>query len=103
MRYKARLIAQGFSQRPVIDYEETYSSVMDAITFRFLIGLVVSEILDTHLMDVVAAYLYGSLDKDIHMKIPEGFTMLGAFCNESRSVYSIKLQKSLYRLKQSLY
>ena len=36
-RYKARLVAQGFSQRPGIDYEETYSPVMDAITFRFLI------------------------------------------------------------------
>uniref|UniRef100_A0A6N2KGN2 Reverse transcriptase Ty1/copia-type domain-containing protein n=1 Tax=Salix viminalis TaxID=40686 RepID=A0A6N2KGN2_SALVM len=52
-------------------------------------------------MDVVTAYLYGSLDKDIHTKIPEGFTMPEAFCNEPRSVYFIKLQKSLYGLKQS--
>ena len=43
MRYKACLIAQGFSQRPVIDYDETYSPVMDVITFRYLISLVVSE------------------------------------------------------------
>ncbi|XP_076957991.1 putative mitochondrial protein AtMg00820 [Bidens hawaiensis] len=42
-RYKARLVAQGFSQRPRIDYEETYSLVMDAITLRYLISLVVSE------------------------------------------------------------
>jgi hypothetical protein len=42
--YKAWLVAQGFSQRPNIDYEETYSPVMDAITFRILIGLVVLEI-----------------------------------------------------------
>ena len=33
-----------------------------------------------HLMDVITTYLYGSLDKDIHMKIPEGFTMPEAFC-----------------------
>ncbi|KAM2185912.1 hypothetical protein PS2_030662 [Malus domestica] len=43
VRYKARLVAQGFSQRPGIDYEETYSPVMDVITFRYLISLVVSE------------------------------------------------------------
>ena len=33
IRYKARLVAQGFSQRPGIDYEETYSPIMDTITF----------------------------------------------------------------------
>ena len=69
MRYKARLAAQGFSQRPGVDYEETYSPVVDAITFRYLISLAVSEGLDMRLMDVVTAYLYGSLDSDIYMKI----------------------------------
>ncbi|RVW67129.1 Valencene synthase [Vitis vinifera] len=51
IRYKARLVAQGFSQRPGIDYEETYSPVMDVITFRFLISLAVSKGLDMRLMD----------------------------------------------------
>ena len=58
-RYKARLVARGFSQRPGIDYEETYSPVVDAITLRYLIGLTVYENLNMHLMDVVTAYLYG--------------------------------------------
>jgi len=101
VRYKARLVAQGFSQRPNIDYEEIYSPVMDAITFRFLICLVVLKTLDMCLIDVVTTYLYGSLDKDIHMKIPEGFKMPKAFYDKSISVYSIKLYKSLYGLKQS--
>ena len=75
IRYKARLVAQGFSQRPEIDYDETYSPVMDAITFRYLISLAVSKKLEMRLMDVVTAYLYGSLDSDIYMKIPEEFKM----------------------------
>ena len=41
-RCKAWLVAKGFSQRPGIDYKETYASVMDAITFRFFISLVVT-------------------------------------------------------------
>jgi hypothetical protein len=33
VRYKVRLIAQGFTQRPDIDFNETYSPVMGGITF----------------------------------------------------------------------
>ena len=46
-----------------IDYEETYSPVMDAITFHFIISLGVSKGLDMRLMNVITAYLYGSIDK----------------------------------------
>ena len=92
-------MVQGFSQRPGINYEETYSPVMDAITFRFFISLIVIENLDMRLMDVVTAYLYGSLDNDIYMKIPEVYKMLEAYNSKSRSIYSIKLQRSLYGLK----
>ena len=68
-------MTQGLSQRPEIDYEETYSPIMDSITFRYLISLAVLEGLDTRLMDVVTTYLYGSLDANVYMKIPEGFTL----------------------------
>ena len=69
------------------------------ITFRFLIRLVLFEKLEMRLMDIVTTYLYGSLDSDIYMKIPEGFKMPDA-CTP-RNLFSIKLQRSLYGLKQS--
>jgi hypothetical protein len=94
-------VAQGFSQRLDINYKETYVPVMDVITFRFLISLVIIENLDMRLMDVVTAYLYGSLDNDIYMKIPEGYRMPEVYNSKSRNMYSIKLQRSLYGLKQS--
>ena len=68
-------MAQGFSQRPRIDYEETYSPVMDVITFRYLVSLVVSEGLEMQLMDVVTAYLYGDLDSEIYVKVLDGLTL----------------------------
>jgi len=100
-RYKARLVAQGFSQRPGIDYEETYSPVMDAITFRFLMSLAADKNLEMRLMDVVTAYLYGSLDTDIYMKVPDGFKMPEALSSKPKELCAIKLQRSLYGLKQS--
>ena len=41
-------------------------------------SLKASKNLKMHLMDVVTAYLYGSLDNDIYMKLPEGLKMPGA-------------------------
>jgi hypothetical protein len=88
-------VAQGFSQRLDIDYNETYSSIVDVITFQYLISFATHERLDTCLMDVVTAYLYGLIDNDIYMKMPK------AYNSNSQKVYSIKLQRSLYGLKQS--
>lgn len=70
MRYKAQLVAQGFSQRFGIDFDETYSPVIDASTFRYLISLVTHEGFNLHMMNVVTAYLYDSLDSEIYMKLP---------------------------------
>jgi len=97
--YKARLVAQGFTQRPGIDYNETYSPVMSGITFRYLISLAVQNHLSMQLMDVVTAYLYGSLDSDIYMKVPDGIQIPNP--NANRNMYCVKLKKSLYGLKQS--
>ena len=74
---------------------------MDAITLRYLISFTVHEQLEMHLMDVVTTYLYESLDNEIYMKIPEGFAMPKSCNSKSREMYSIKLQRSLYGLKQS--
>ena len=95
IKYKARLVAQGFSQRPGIDYEETYSPVIDAIILRYLISLTVSEGLDMRLMDVVITYLYGFIDNDIYMKIHEGFKLPKITNPKPQKKYSIKLQRSL--------
>ena len=51
------------------------------------------------LMDVIIAYLYGSIDNDIYMKITEGFNLLEANNTKPRNMCSIKLQRSLYGLK----
>jgi len=41
VKYKVQLIAQGFSQNLILIYEKTYSLVLDATTFQYLIILVI--------------------------------------------------------------
>jgi hypothetical protein len=81
-------------QRPSVDFNETYSPVMSGITFRYLISLAVQNCLSVQLMDIVTAYLYGSLDSKIYMKVSDRISIPNPKAN--RNVYCIKLQKSLY-------
>jgi hypothetical protein len=99
VRYKVRLVAQGFTQRPDINFNETYSPVMNGITFQYLISLAIQNHLSFQLMDAMTAYLYGSLDSDMYMKVPDGISISNVHAN--RNMYCVKLVKSLYDLKQS--
>ena len=94
VRYKARIVAQGFTQRPSIDFNGTYSPVISGITFQYLISLAVQNCLSMQLMDVVTTYLYGSLDSEIYMKVPEGISIPNPRAN--RNMYCVKLLKSLW-------
>uniref|UniRef100_A0A0A9Z310 Retrovirus-related Pol polyprotein from transposon TNT 1-94 n=1 Tax=Lygus hesperus TaxID=30085 RepID=A0A0A9Z310_LYGHE len=71
-RRKARLVAQGFSQRPGLDYSETYSPVVKMKSLRLLIGIAAEQNLKLNQLDVTTAYLNGTLDEEIYMKKPQG-------------------------------
>ena len=73
---------------------------MDAIMFCYLISLVVFEKLNMYLMDVVTMYLYGDLDKEIYMKVSEGFKLIDPNSSRPLNTISIRLRCSLYGLKQ---
>ena len=67
-RYKARLVAQGFSQKYGQDYDETFSPVARFESIRMVIALAVQFGLKLHQMDVTTAFLNGELKEDIYMK-----------------------------------
>ena len=92
-RYKARLVARGFSQQYGIDYEETFAPVVRLESLRTLLAIAAIEDLEVHQMDVSTAYLAGKLQEIIYMEAPLGIA--GA----SNKV--CRLKKGLYGLKQS--
>lgn len=64
-RHKACLVAQGFSQEPGFDFDETFSPVVKANTIRLILAIAGWSI--THL-DVNNAFLHDDLVEDIYMK-----------------------------------
>ena len=92
-RYKARLVAQGCTQRFGVDYEETFSPVVRFESIRMLMALGVQHNLQLHQMDVSTAFLNGALAEEVYMKQPEGFTEKGKehlVCRLNRSIYGLK-------------
>ena len=76
-RYKARLVAQGYSQRPGVDYEDTFSPVVRFKSVGAVIALSVKYNLQLHQMDVTKAFLNGELKEVVYMKQPEGYVKKG--------------------------
>lgn len=94
VRYRARLVAKGFTQKRGIDYTDTFSPVVKHSTLRMLFALSVQIGMDITHLDVNTAFLNGYLKEDIYMTIPDGFI------GECRGKV-LKLKRAIYGLKQS--
>ena len=98
IKFKARLVAQGFTQVYGIDYAETYAPVARYSSIRLIIALAAHYDWELHQMDVKTAYLNGELDVPIYMRAPDGLSLIGQTCPPDSVCL---LVKSLYGLKQS--
>lgn len=94
-KFKARLVARGFTQREGLDFDQTFAPSSQQESLKGFFSVVGYEDWEGIQLDVVAAFLYGLLDEVIFMNQPEGFE------DTSHPDYVWRLNKSLYGLKQS--
>ena len=94
-RYKARLVAQGFSQKEGIDYNETFAPTMHVKTARMLLAIAARDNVRVRQYDVSTAFLHADLAETVYVRQPEGHVVKG----KERKVY--RLKKAMYGLKNA--
>ena len=96
--YRARLAALGYSQIPGVDYTDNFAPVAHDVTFRIALARMMVEKLDSLVMDVETAFLYGEIDEEIFMKSPVGIKEIDP---GSSSEDCYQLLKGMYGLCQA--
>ena len=71
--FKARLIAQGFSQIPDLDYWNSFSPVIYKTTFSIIQVMWIKYKLESKIIDIETAFIYANLDEEIYLKTPDGY------------------------------
>jgi len=94
-RRKARWVVRGFSQRPGVDFHQTFSPVIKPATVRTVLHLAATRRWAVHQLDVKNAFLHGDLAERVYCYQPAGFV------DKDHPDHVCQLVKSLYGLKQA--
>src|SRR5258705_1321173 len=95
--YRARLVAQGFTQRPGEDFFETFAPVAKIESIRMLLAIAAILDWEIHVIDVHSSFLNSKMPEDqtVYLSQPPGYIA------EGKEDFVWKLGKALYGLKQS--
>ena len=91
--YKARLVANGFTQEYGIDYEETFDPVAHLTSVRYLIVMATVRHWPFYQMDVKNTFFNGDLHEEVYMQPPPSYPYSGS--------QVCRLRCTLYGLKQA--
>ena len=94
-RYKACLVAKGFTHGYGFDYdEETFASMARLSSICTLIAVSASRNWTLFQMDVKNSFLNGELTEEVYMQLPFGFSHPLGFsykvCHLHRALYCLK-------------
>ncbi|XP_061477847.1 ubiquitin-like-conjugating enzyme ATG10 isoform X1 [Rhineura floridana] len=92
-RYRARLVAKGFTQQHGTDFDAVFAPVVKHESIRVLMKLAAMQKMHINHYDIDTAFLHGDLKEEIYMDLPPG--------SVSQEGFVCKLHKSIYGLRQS--
>ena len=94
-KYKARLVATGYTQQHGVDYTEVFAPVARMETIQLVVAIAAQRGWTIYQLDVKSTFLHSKLNEVVFGEQPYGYVQKG---NEQK-VY--KLKKELYGLKQA--
>ena len=96
-KFKARLVADGNTQKEGIDFDRIFATVVKTSTIRLLLIIAAAHDYNLSSIDIRQAYLQAELTGDLFMRCPPG---VWPFDSQHRPMVC-KLRRSLYGLKQA--
>jgi ssDNA-specific exonuclease RecJ len=102
IKYKAQLIAKGYTQVHGIDYYETFALVVKHTSLRTLLSMAAQHNSIVHQADIKNAYLNAELKETIYMELPPQYSHFRTLTETTKTFRCpiCKLKKSLYGTKQ---
>uniref|UniRef100_H3GT68 Reverse transcriptase Ty1/copia-type domain-containing protein n=2 Tax=Phytophthora ramorum TaxID=164328 RepID=H3GT68_PHYRM len=95
IKFKARLVAKGFTQRPGVDYTETFAPVARKESINTAVAIAAEEDMEAENVDVDTAFLYGDVEEELYMDQPDGFE------DQVNPTKKCLLMQALYGTKQA--
>ena len=100
---KGRVVVQGFHQIQGVDFCKTFAPVVKGASVRMVAATACRRGWFLECFDATRAFLWGDLEEELYMKVPDGFRFpdkLPPGCTSISDVV-MRLWKSLYGLKQA--
>ena len=95
--FKARLVVQGFSQRPGIDFGQSFAPVCRIGSQRMVLAIACEHDWPVYQLDVQVAFLQSKIDGNVYVKTAPGRDSY----DKNGAQMVMKLKRSLYGLSQS--
>ena len=96
-KFKARLVADGNTQKYGVDYDRIFATVVKTSTIRLALIIAAARDFNLTQIDIRQAYLQAELPEYLYMRVPPGIPSF----NEKRQPLVCRLNRSLYGLKQA--
>ena len=92
--FSACLLDCGYNQISGVDYTANYAPVINDVTWRVLLIVMLLKKYDVKLIDIKVAFLHGDLEEEIYMDCPQGL-------EDAEEDECVKLLHTIYDLVQS--